>query len=455
MVQISSQRARSVDRRMFHRQSLGLLTGLALGLSGCGGGTAPLDDEHLPLGAGSGVPGVMPRATPVPQMGGLFALPPGAVGEPVAGLHSIRSLNVLADGRIALAWTEAAPERPQGPWRLRLRTQGCAGACAGRTLTLVQTLADPEAAVTTCPDGHSVVAWREREVRRAAGVTVTDHRLLLQRFDPEGLPLDDPQVVEAYAQVSGVRGEGRSLGSAHLDRWLDGSWVLAWTDVHTGPVDPVVSAEVRVRRYHANGWPVDAPRTLSTRSEPIELSLSVWPETGGYAITPRTVDPAPGSSPPLLADLWNPLPAESLAGLLPGSLFLSLGICGTVLFASRFDPRLHTRVYTRETFSYEGQPSGRPVVLPGLPLGAVALRDIEFVILQPGPRPGAQQAQRMDKYGRLLGQPVPFPSGLTARLADGSLVVAWGSPAEGAPRQLWLQRFSPTRVLPAPPLATG
>lgn len=447
----------SPDRRVFHRRVFGALTGLMPALAGCGGGSAdPWASDASALQAPpEPEDGVSTRATPLPQLAGMFGLAPWPVTGPLTDLQGLKSLNVLADGRLALAWAEAPSTAPRGPWRLRLQMQGCGGACGSRPLTLIDELPDPDAAVSVRPDGSTLVVWREQDSRRVGVVTVNEHRLQLQRFDPAGFAIAPPELVDGFTSITGPQGESRSLGVPRLDHWPGGGFVVAWPDIQTRSVYPGLLAEAKVRRYHANGWPVDLPQTVTTSEADIGLSLAAWSDAGGYVISQLQHVGASLKQNVLAIDLWNPLPAGAVADLLPGSFLLSLGVFGSVLFAARMDTRRQMPVYVREYFSYEGQLGGRPVPLPALPTRAIALREIEFLVLRPSDRPGRAIAQRMDKYGRLFGSAVDWPEGPSVRLPDGSVAVAWMADSGAGQRRLWLQRFMPTRVMPAPPIAVA
>lgn len=383
------------------------------------------------------------------------ALAAWTVAGPTTDRITLKALDLRDDQRAALAWTESPAPGVFGPWRLRLRALECQGGCGGTERTLSAGLGEAGAAVSLLPDGSTLVAWRETLERVPNHELSVERRLFLQRFNPAGEPAGAPELVDAFLFSQRLQGGGRHMGPPAIGHWRDGSFVVTWADVREFDVFPGRQASIRARRYHANGWPVGPAATVSTGWREEGLTLSMPPDTGGYVISHITQPRPPELQTLLPLEFWNPLPAEALSGLLPGSFLLGLGICGNLLFAGRAEPGTGRPVYTREYFEYSGQLIGPTATLPELPVGAIALKEVEFLVLRkPAAAGGLRLAQRMDKYGRVIGLPFELPSGPTALLADGSLLVAWVSSDDDGNR-LRLQRFVPTNARLSPGLATA
>lgn len=452
-----------VDRRRFHL--LGLAA-LASGLGACGGGGSSAGASSGPgtAGVGGGL-AVQPEAEPALSRGpavdtgeitssaaspvgaGMLGLTPWTVAGPLPGGLALKALQRLDDGRIALAWLESPASGETGPRRLHLRVQSCQGACGGVDRVLVDGMPDAEPAVSILPDGSVLVAWRQLLERVPGNDLAVERSLWMRRFTPAGVAAGPAEWVDAFLFNSRLEGGGRSMGPPAIGHWEDGSFVVTWADIRTFSSFPGLATSVRARRYHTNGWPVALARTVATSNREQTYRLEMPPASGGYVIShvQSPLEPAYQNILPL--EFWNPLPEASLARLLPGSFLLSLGVCGTLLFAGRTDPGTGRTVWTRERFEYNGHPVGAPALLPGLPLGGVALKNVEFLSLSASAKAGMRQAQRMDKYGRIFGMPFDLPEGATALLDDGSLLVAWvAAGADG--RRLMLQRFVPAPVSP-------
>jgi hypothetical protein len=360
---------------------------------------------------------------------------------------TLKSLQRLDDGRIALAWLASPQPGALGPRRLHLRVQSCQGACGGLDRVLAEGVVDAEAAASVLPDGSTLLAWRQTLERVPGHALSVECSLWLQRFTPAGVAAGAPEAVDAFLFSNRLEGGGRVMGPPAIGHWEDGSFVVTWADIRTFGSFPGLASSVRARRYHANGWPVGPAQTVATSNREQTYRLDMPPASGGYVISHVQAPMAPFYQAILPLEFWNPLPAASLAQLLPGSFLLSLGVCGTLLFAARTDPATGRVIFTRERFEYSGHPAGLPAPLASLPLGGVALQNVEFLSLSASAKPGMKQAQRMDKYGRMLGTPFELPDGSTALLGDGSLLVAWAEAGAGGGR-LMLQRFVPTPVSP-------
>ncbi len=452
-----------VDRRRFHLASLAALAS-GLGACGGGGGGAGASSGPAPAGMGGGQ-AVQPAAevanprgpaivegdvttSAVTSVGaGMQGLTPWTVAGPVPGGLALKALQRLDDGRVALAWLESPAPGEVGTRRLHLRVQSCQGACGGVDRVLVDGLPDAEPAASILPDGTVLVAWRQVLERVPGNELAVERSLWMQRFTPAGVAAGPAERVDAFLFNSRLEGGGRSMGAPAIGHWEDGSFVVTWADVRTFSSFPGLATSVRARRYHANGWPVALARTVATSNREQAYRLDLPPASGGYVISHVQSPIEPYYQNILPLEFWNPLPEASLARLLPGSFLLSLGVCGTLLFAGRTDPGTGRPVWTRERFEYSGHPVGAPAVLPGLPVGGVALKNVEFLALSASAKSGMKQAQRMDKYGRIYGMPFELPEGATALLEDGSLLVAWVPQANDG-RRLMLQRFVPTPVSP-------
>ncbi len=450
-----------VDRRRFHLVGL---AALASGLGACGGGGSDASSGPGPVGMGGGqvVPPEAEVGNPrgpavvdsdvtssaVPPVGaGMQGLTPWTVAGPVPGGLALKALQRLDDGRVALAWLESPASGEVGTRRLHLRVQSCQGACGGVDRVLVDGLPDAEPAASILPDGAVLVAWRQVLERVPGNELAVERSLWMQRFTPAGVAAGPAERVDAFVFSSRLEGGGRGMGPPAIGHWEDGSFVVTWADVRTFGSFPGLATSVRTRRYHTNGWPVAPARTVATSHREQTYRLDLPPASGGYVISHVQSPLEPSYQNILPLEFWNPLPEASLARLLPGSFLLSLGVCGTLLFAGRTDPGTGRPVWTRERFEYSGHAAGAPAMLPGLPLGGVALKNVEFLVLFASAKAGLKQAQRMDKYGRIFGMPFEMPEGATALLDDGSLLVAWvAAGADG--RRLMLQRFVPTPVPP-------
>lgn len=374
------------------------------------------------------------------------------VAGPVPQDLVLKDIQPLADGRVALAWVESPAPGKEGPRRLHLRAQSCQGGCGGTDQVLAEGLVDAGTAVSVLPDGSTLVAWRDTLERVPGHELSIQCRLFLQRFGPGGAAAGAPELVDAFLFSNRLEGGGRGMGPPAIGHWGNGSFVVTWADIRTFASFPGLATSVRARRYHFNGWPVGPAQTVATSYRERTYTLDLPPASGGYVISHVQEPQAPFHQAIVPIDFWNPLPAQPLARLLPGSFLLSIGIYGSLLFAGRTDPGTGQPVYTRERFDYSGQPVGSPAPLASLPLGALALRDIEYLALSAGARAGFSKAQRMDKYGRMIGLPFELPQGPTALLEDGSLLVAWTTAGlEGS--RVMLQRFVPTAASPG--LAAG
>ena len=443
--------ASGVARRQFNALGLATLAGLSTGLTGCGGGTQA---NAAPGSAGEGDPSqAQPRA--LTSVGaGMLGLTEWTVAAAEGQVIAIKSLDRLADGGVALAWTESPAPGVEGPRRLRLRHLSCQGGCSVSERLLVEGLPDAGAAVEVLPDGSTLLAWRDTLERVPNHALSVQCRLFLQRFTPAGEAAGPAELVDAFLFSNRLEGGGRTLGPPAIGQWGDGSFMVTWADLRTFGAFPGLAASVRIRRYHANGWPVGPAQTVATSNREQTFSFDVPPASGGYVISHVQAPLAPFHQAILPMEFWNPLPAPRFEGLLPGSFFLSLGICGSLLFAGRIDAASGRPVYTRERFEYSGHSVGAPALLASLPLGGVALQNVEFLTLGASAQAGERQARRMDKYGRMIGTPFDLPQGPSLLLSDGSLLVAWaasaavGSSAGAAASRLMLQRFVPNPLSP-------
>lgn len=449
--QSTSPHSPRLARRRFNTLGLAVLAGLGAGLAGCGGGTA-----------GEGGPAeVQPRSL-TSAGAGMLGLTEWMVAAADGQALALKSLDRLSNGAVALAWTESPGPGGEGPRRLRTRHLACQGGCAVSERLLVEGLPDADAAVAVLPDGSTLLAWRET-LERVPGHALSVQRLLyLQRFTPAGIAAGPPELVDAFLFSNRLEGGGRSMGPPALGQWGDGSFVVTWADLRTFSAFPGLAASVRARRYHANGWPVGPAQTVATSYREQTYNLDVPPASGGYVISHVQAPQAPFHQNIVPLEFWNPLPASRLESLLPGSFLLSLGICGTLLFAGRTDGATGRPVYTRERFEYSGRPVSM-ATLAGLPLGGVALQNVEFLTLSASAHAGQRQAQRMDKYGRMIGTPFDLPQGHSLLLDDGSLLVAWtatgttsgtnsatngGTTGGPTNSRLMLQRFVPNALSP-------
>ena len=449
-------------RRQFNAFGLAALAALGVVLPGCGGGTQ--GQENLAEG-GEGGPAqaeAQPRALSTVGAG-MQGLTEWTVASAEGQVLALKSLNRLASGEVALVWTESPLPGAVGPRRLRLQRLSCQGGCAMSQRLLVEGLVDASAALTVLPDGGTLVAWRDTLERVRNHPLSVQCRLFLQRFTPTGTPVSPPELVDAFLFSNRLEGGGRTLGPPAIGHWEDGSFVVTWADLRTFSGFPGLATSVRARRYHTNGWPVAPSQTVATNNREETYSLELPPASGGYVISHVQEPQAPFHQAILPLDFWNPLPAPHFAGLLPGSFYLSMGIFGSLLFAGRADAATGRPVYTRERFAYSGHPVGSPAPLASLPLGGVALKNVEFLTLRASGHAGPRQAQRMDKYGRMIGTPFDLPEGMYLLLDDGSLLVAWttggatgstsvsnsaGTQGGATGNRLMLQRFVPNALSP-------
>ncbi len=437
-------RPSSISRRRFNVLGLASMGALAPWLAGCGGGSEAV---------ASGGDLVPERAAAQGLPPGMIAMPPWIGAGPGREALAFKSLDQLADQRIALVWTESALAGVP-PLRLRVRLQACQGSsCAGPVLTLMDALVDPGAAATVLPDGSTLVVWREQTESYVGYVRNLEQRLLLRRFGVDGTPAGPAELVDSFIFSGTPAAGGRTMDPPAIGHWPDGSFLVAWADVRTFGSFPGLAASVRARRYHANGWPVAPANTVSVSSRERSFSLKVLADTGGYVISHVQRPVGPFYQAILPIGFWNPLPAEPLAELQPGSFLLSIGTSGSLLFARRVDPATGESVATREYFTYQAQPHGEPVVLRSLPSGAIALRDGQFIALYGRTLSGGRLAQRTDKYGQLLGASFEMPDGPAIRLRDGSLLASWTQADAAGNTRVWLQRFLPGWSSPTPPLA--
>lgn len=446
----------AIARRRFN--ALGLAS-LSSWLVACGGGTQEGSAEATtrPL---------THVAAPLPTPPGMLAGTPWAVAGPTPNQLALKTMAVLADQRIAIAWTESPAPGEVGPRRLRLRIHGCQPACSAqdaRELTLSEGVADSGSAVAVLPDGSTLLVWRDL-LERVPGHDLSEqHRLWLQRYRPSGEPAGSPELVDSFIFSTRLARSGRVMGPPSIGVWVDGSFVITWADILSFGSFPGLSTSVRARRYHANGWPVAEAATVSVSSREQGYTLSMPAATGGYVISHVTPPLAPFYQTIRAMEFWNPLPPSALEKLLPGSFLLGLGVYGSVLFAARYAPGTTQPVYTRERFGYHGQPLGPIATVQALPDAAIALGEGEFLALGKAPSPlapvasaapGRSLAQRMDAFGRILGLPFELPGERSVLLADGSLVVGWTTSAPGAGGdRIQLQRFVPSPMATAPFLA--
>lgn len=452
----------ALARRQFNAFGLAALAGLGGGLAGCGGGTQ--GQENLAEGGegGQAQEEAQPRAMSTVGAG-MQGLTEWTVASAEGQVLSLKSLNRLASGEVALTWTESPLPGAEGPRRLRLQRLSCQGGCAVSGRLLVEGLVDPGAALAVLPDGSTLVAWRDTLERVPNHALSVQCRLFLQRFTPAGEAAGPPGLVDAFLFSNRLEGGGRTLGPPAIGHWEDSSFVVTWADLRTFGSFPGLATSVRARRYHTNGWPVAAAQTVATSNREETYSLDLPPASGGYVISHVQEPRAPFHQAILPLEFWNPLPASRFAGLLPGSFYLSMGIYGSLLFAGRANAATGRPVYTRERFDYNGQPVGSPAPLASLPMGGVALKNVEFLALRASVHAGQRQAQRMDKYGRMIGTPFDLPEGMYLLLGDGSLLVAWttagftnsssasssASTATGVTgSRLMLQRFVPNALSP-------
>ncbi len=446
-------------RRQFNALGLAALSGLGTALAGCGGGT-PGQANLAEAGEGGQAQEEAQRRALSTVGAGMQGLTEWTVASTDDQVLALKSLNRLANGEVALTWTESPLPSDEGPSRLRLQRLSCQGGCAISERLLVEDLVDPGAALTVLPDGSTLVAWRDTLERVPNHALSVQCRGFLQRFRPAGTPTSPPELVDAFLFSNRLEGGDRTMGPPAIGHWEDGSFVVTWADLRTFGAFPGLATSVRARRYHTNGWPVAAARTVATSNREETYSLDLPPASGGYVISHVQEPQAPFHQAILPVEFWNPLPASRFEGLMPGSFYLSMGIFGSLLFAGRADAATGQPVYTRERFAYSGQPVGSPTPLASLPMGGVALKNVEFLTLRASAHAGQRQAQRMDKYGRMIGTPFDLPQGMTLLLGDGSLLVAWTiagstspasstSPATGPTgSRLMLQRFVPNALSP-------
>jgi len=411
--------SQSLPRVLTRRHFAGLSMGLGLaGLAGCGGGGFdPVGDGALAV-----------KDAPSINGPGLIAQAPLMLAGPGFAPLQLKSVDDLADGGFAVAWTRADASLPDGPWQVLVQRFDRAGEPLAPPVPLAVAPPDAESAVSVLPDGTAAVAWR-REVHTNPGpfTEVIDRSLLHQRFDTSGQPLGDADVVTAVS--FGIRSPNSlDLRHPHIDRWPDGSHVVAWAKVLHSRALPGTFVTLEARRYHASGWPAGNAVGVGASGDGPDFTLQAWERQGGYVVGFIPEPFAPQSQAIRAVDFWNPIDPARLQGLAQGSFLVDLGVCGTVLVAGHRDTSGQAVTWERQLFNWEGQAVGPPVPLPQRPAGIVPLRTQQqlgqFLLLSDAANPFVLQAQRMDKWGNLYGDPFEVPRGSAVVTGEGQLVIA-------------------------------
>ncbi len=417
-------------RRQFAGWSLGACVA---GLAGCGGGGLdPLGESALAV-----------KGAPAGTAGALLAQSPQVLDAPV--FARLLALDELADGGFAVAWVRQEAGVPPSPRQVRVQRLRPGGTLDGPAVSLPVTLPDEDSAATVLRDGTTVLAWRRQvETPLEGDARLLEISLLHQRFGPGGQALCEPGIL-ATVQQHTHSPDRLDLKHPRIARWPDGSHVVAWSRLATTNVSPGgLSVQLLAKRYHANGWPAGDPVDVGGSGSTWSFTLGAWEVQGGYVVgNIRAVSP-PYLQVIRLVDFWNPIEPSRLEGLAQGSFLVSLGVCGSLLYAGRPNPFDETTAWERQWFNWGGQPMGPPQPLPGRPATVVPLRQPlgHFLELYDTSMPLVLSAQRKDKFGRSLGEPFSMPrASAIASLHGGEVAVASVVVSKTGNYALVVQRF--------------
>lgn len=407
---MSQRRSNVLTRRRFAGLSMGACLA---GLAGCGGGGIdPTGEATLAL-----------KKTPVAAGPGLRPQAPLALAGPAFNAMQLKSVTELTGGGSAVAWTRQDTSEPTSLRRLQVRRLDRTGQPAGPVVTLPVDLPDDQSAATVLRDGTTVLAWRTvMPMPSVPDIIVIT--LWHQRFDLNGQSLAPADVVSSVEFDRRSR-TSRELLNFKIDRWPDGSHVVAWASATYFDRFPTLLVALKTLRYHANGWTAGVVVDVGGSQGSSNFTFQTWEVQGGYMVSNVKEIFPPYQQTIRLFDFWNPIDSAYFEGLAEFSYLVPLGVCGSLLFAGHYDPATQTTTWKRQLFGWEGNAVAAPVPLPGRPAAVVPLRQIgQFLELSDSTHPTVQVAQRKDKFDKLYGDPFEVPRGTAVATLGGDLAMA-------------------------------